>query len=383
MKKVLKIFLLLISFITFINLMSVKAEDGLIKNSKSAIAIDATSGNVLYDYNSKELRYPASTTKIMSLCVIMDALDSGKISMSQVLTTSEYAASMGGSQIFLSVGEKMTVKDLLYAVVIASANDATVVLAEAIAGTEDNFVKMMMNKASELNLISTTFKNATGLHSEGHVTTANELAIIARELINKHGDTILPISSTYESYLRQDTEKPFWLVNTNKLIKQDSTIDGLKTGWTNQAGYCLVCTKNQNGMRIITVVMGGETSKGRNADTLSLMNYVYSNYDVQLISPKGAIVQTETDLLTKPSVYNIVLSQDVSRVIPKGSSGGVVTYEIELDKNKINNNYVTDIGKLKVYIDNKLYTTVDLNLEEKVEKKNFFEMFVEILKNIL
>lgn len=360
----------------------INAADEIIQNAKSGIAIEKETGKILYAYDENTIRFPASTTKIMTLKLIFDAIKNKKLSLDQTLVTSEYAASMGGSQIYLSPKEEMKVSDLLKAVVIASANDAAVVLAEAVAGTEANFVKLMNDEVAKLGLKNTNFKNATGLHDDNHYTTAHDLAFIARNLLIHYEDEIIPLSSTYEAYLRQNTDNPFWLVNTNKLIKGNNGIDGLKTGWTHQAGYCLVATKKENGMRVITVVMGAENVEKRSADTMALMNYAYANYDKQLISPKGSIVETKEDLLYNPSIYNIVLSQDISRIIKKNDTGGVVTYEMVLDKDKLNNPNAKTIGKLKVYIDNKLYTEVDLELREKVKKNNFFELFFSVLENI-
>lgn len=385
MKKIIQIgmiFLFLCSFVYTTKV--VEAKDDVVKNSKSGIVIELDTGETMYEYNADNIRTPASTTKVMTIKLVMDALHNNQLSANQMLTTSEYASSMGGSQIYLAPGEQMSVSDLLKAVVIASANDAAVVLAEAIAGTEENFVQMMNNEAARLEMKNTHYNNATGLHIDNHYTTARDLSTIARELLLQYEDEILPLTSTYEDYLRKDTDKPFWLVNTNKLIKGSTGIDGLKTGWTTQAGYCLVATKKQNGMRVITVVMGAENVNDRTADTLALMNYAFANYDKQLISPKGAIVETQENILHKPSVYNIVLSQDISRIIKKTDTGGLITYQIELDKDKLQGGNVKEgIGKLHVYIDNKLYRTIDLDLDEKVKKTNFFELFVSVLEAIL
>lgn len=386
MKKILKICLLVFSFISifaFKYVEKVKATDNIVKNSISGIAIEVETGDILYEYNSNELREPASTTKIMSIKLVLDALNDGVLKLNQVLTTSEYASSMGGSQIYLTAGEQMSVNDLLKASVIASANDAVVVLAEAIAGTEENFVSKMNEEAKRLNMNNTKFVNATGLPEKGHFTTAHDLAIISRELLLKYENIIIPYTSTYEDYLRKDTANPFWLVNTNKLIKKGVGIDGLKTGWTTQAGYCLAATKEENGMRIVTIVMGAKTIEDRNSDTIALMNYCFANYDKQIISPKGSIVQTEENILYTPSVYNIILSQDISRIVRKNSSGGIITYEIVIDKDKIDKNALEGIGQIKVYIDNKLYQVVDLDLKEKVEKSSFIELFLNVLNNLL
>lgn len=233
MKKILKFIISICLFITLILVCSnneVSAEDSLIKNAKSAIAIEVSTGEILYEYNANAVREPASTTKLMTIKLIMDALDSGKIKLNQLITTSEYASSMGGSQIYLSAGEQMSVNDLLKATIIASANDAAVALAEAVSGTEDNFVKEMNAEAKRLGMNNTNYVNATGLHNVNHVTTAYDLAIISRELLLNYEDKIIPYTSTYEDYLRTDTNNPFWLVNTNKLIKKGIGVDGLKTG---------------------------------------------------------------------------------------------------------------------------------------------------------
>ncbi len=367
----------------FCNKIWVHAEDNLLKSAKSGIVIELDTGDILYEYKMDEVRFPASTTKIMTIKLIMDAIHDGKLKHDQLITTSEYASSMGGSQIYLAPNEQMTVDDLLKAVVIASANDAAVALAEAVAGTEELFVKKMNEEAINLGMKNTHYLNATGLHEEGHVTTAHDLSIIARELLAKYGDEIIPLSSMYETYLRKDTDKPFWLVNTNKLIKGKNEIDGLKTGWTNQAGYCLVATKKANGMRIISVVMGAPTVDGRNQDTINLLNYTFANFEKQLISPKGSIVQTEENILMNPSIYNIVLSQDIARMIEKNAKDGIINYEIRIDDQKITSGEGQKIGKLYVYIDDKLYKIIDLELKEKVKKSNFLELFAIIFSKIL
>ena len=384
MNKIFKIcaFIIVISLITT-SLMIANANDDLIKYSKSGIVIECSTGDVLYEKDADEIRYPASTTKIMTIKLVLDAINDGLINKNQILTTSEYAASMGGSQIFLAQNEQMSVEDLLKAVVIASANDAAVVLAEAISGTETLFVKKMNDEAARLKMSNTKYKNVTGLHDEEHVTTSRDLSIISRELLIKYEDQILPLSSTYEDYLRKDTNSPFWLVNTNKLIKSKYNIDGLKTGWTNEAGYCLVATKKENNMRVISVVMGADTPTNRNDDVVHLFNYAYATFEKLLISPKGAIVKTEENLLYNPSIYNIVLSQDIARIVKKSSNEGIITYELVIEKDINNKTNGTKIGKMNVYIDDKLYQVVDVELKDIVKKSSFIELFLTIINNIL
>lgn len=234
-------------------------DDGLLTDGKSAILIEASTGKVLYQKNAHDRYAPASMTKIMSMILIMEAIEDGKLKWTDTLVASEHAASMGGSQIFLQPNEKMKVKDLFKAVAIGSANDATVVFAENIAGTEENFVKKMNAKAKELGLKDTNFKNAVGLDEANHYSSAYDMARMAQELV-KH-EKIFEFTTIYEDYLRQNTDNKFWLVNTNKLIKTYEGADGLKTGYTKEAGYCLTATANKNRMRLIATIMGASDSK--------------------------------------------------------------------------------------------------------------------------
>ena len=235
----------------------VKGEElNLAENAKSAILIEASTGEVLYSKNPDQKLAPASMTKIMSLILIMENIENGNLKWNDIVVVSKNAASMGGSQIFLEQNEMMSVEDLVKGICVASGNDATVAMAEKIAGTEAAFVKLMNDKANKLGLKNTHFVNATGLDAEGHYSSARDMSIMARELV-KH-QKILEFSSIYEDYLRKNTSNSFWLVNTNKLVKFYSYIDGLKTGYTGDAGYCLTATGKKRDLRLISVVMGEE-----------------------------------------------------------------------------------------------------------------------------
>ena len=224
---------------------SVHAEDlNLAENAKSAILIEASTGEVLYSKNANEKLAPASMTKMMALILIIENIEKGNLKWNDTVVVSKNAASMGGSQIFLEANEMMSVEDLIKGICVASGNDATVALAEKIAGTEASFVKLMNEKAKSLGLKDTHFVNSTGLDAEGHYSSAHDMAMMARELV-KH-PKILEFSSIYEDYLRKNTSNSFWLVNTNKLVKFYSYIDGLKTGYTGDAGYCLTATMEKN-----------------------------------------------------------------------------------------------------------------------------------------
>ena len=234
---------------------TVARADELVSDGKAAVLIEAQTGNVLYEKNAHEQFAPASMTKMMSMYLILEAINNDSLKWDEVIRVSEHAASLGGSQVFLKPGEEMSVKDLFKSVAIASANDAVTALAERVAGTEEKFVEKMNEKAKELGMENTEFKNPTGLSTEGHLTTAYDMSIIGRHLVQDYPE-ITEFSGLYEDYIRQDTESPFWLVNTNKLLKYVDGVDGLKTGYTKEAGYCLTATANRDDMRVIAVVMG-------------------------------------------------------------------------------------------------------------------------------
>lgn len=384
MKKVFIGFLFLINLI-IVNTTFIKAEE-LVNDVKSAILMEVETGKVLYEYNSRERRVPASTTKVMSIKLVLDAVKSKRITMDQIITTSEHASSMGGSQIFLSVSEKMSVEDLFKSMVIASANDATVALAEAISGSEEFFVSLMNDECKKLGLKDTHFINSTGLPTSNHYTSCYDLAVISRSLLLEHEEEIIPVSSRYEDYIREGTDKRFWLVNTNKLLKQYNGIDGLKTGWTEDAGYCLVSTMKKDGMRLISVVMGGTTAKLRNKDTISLMNYGFSNYEKVIINKKNTVISVEEDLMIDPSVYHIVLSEDVSVVVSKSEKESVlknIKQVININKDNIKKYNNELVGTIDTYLNDQLISSIDLKLEEKISKPKFFKLLLEVIKKIL
>ena len=236
--------------------------------AKSAILIDQATGNVLYDYNSDEQEAPASLTKIMSLILIFENLENGNLTEDEMLTCSKYANSINGSQIWLDEGEEMSVKDLLKAVIISSANDATVVLAEKIAGSEANFVNLMNERAKIMGLKYTRFENCTGLDADGHLTTAREVSILARELL-KHKE-IFKYTTIWMDQLRDGKTE---LVNTNRLIRFYPGANGLKTGTSDNAGCCLTASATRDGLSLISVVMGAQNTEDRFEMSKQLLNY--------------------------------------------------------------------------------------------------------------
>ncbi|MBQ3018640.1 MAG: D-alanyl-D-alanine carboxypeptidase, partial [Clostridia bacterium] len=285
MKKVISlafaIFIIAGSMIFPTNALSIK-EPGFDLNCKSATLIDANTKTVLYSKNSSEALPPASVTKVMTLLLVFEAISAGKLKYDDILTVSENASSMGGSQIFLEPGEKMSVDDLLKSVIIASANDAALTLAEHVAGSEEAFVEMMNNRASELKMVSTHFENVTGLDDDAinHLTSSNDIAIMSCELLKYE-----KVSEYATIWMDTVRNGEFGLTNTNRLIRYYSGITGLKTGYTSKAGYCVSASAKRGNLHLVAVIMGAETSNERNNAATKLLDYGFSNYSIYSDKP--------------------------------------------------------------------------------------------------
>lgn len=356
-------------------------DDNLLSDGKSAILIEATTGKIIYEKNVHERYAPASMTKIMSMILIMEEIEKGNLKWNETLTTSSNASSMGGSQIFLQANEKMSVKDLFKGVAIGSANDATVVFAERIAGTEDKFVEKMNQKAKELGLKDTNFKNATGLDEANHYSSAYDMAFMARELV-KH-EKIFEFTTIYEDYLRQNTDNKFWLVNTNKLIKTYEGADGLKTGYTKEAGYCLTATANKNRMRLIGTIMGASDSKTRNSNMMTLLDYGYNSYEMQVEVKKGDVISNKKITKAKNQNVKIVPKKDASVLIKRGEEKEALNYEIKLDKIKLPLKKGQRVGILKLKDGNKVVSKVELTVKNDIKKASIIEIYRRSLKSII
>lgn len=374
MKKVIFISIFLFS------LCIVNAEE-ITPNAKSSILIESSTGKILYEKNSNEKFAPASMTKMMSLLLIMENIDNGNLKMDEVIKVSKNASSMGGSQIFLKENEQMTVEDLLKGITIGSANDATVALAERIAGTEDAFVKLMNDKVKELNLKNTNFKNCTGLDEINHYSSAYDMSIIAKELV-KH-KTILEFSSIYETYLRKGTENEFWLVNTNKLVRFYNGVDGLKTGYTDEAGYCLTATINKDNMRVIAVVMGEPTSNVRNDEVSNLIDYGYNLYQREIYLTKEEVLDTVPIEKGNDKTVNIVTIEDASIINKKGHKIGEITYELDIKNIKAPIKKGEIVGSVIIKEDGKEIIKTNVTVNETVEKASFITLFLRNLNEIL
>jgi len=378
-KLILNILIILIFSFNF----SYANEIDLAPNAKSAILIDMDTATIIYKKNSNQPLPPASMTKIMTLLLIMDALEQGKISLQDKVRISENAASMGGSQVFLEVGEDITVEELLKAIAIVSANDAAVAMAEHVAGSLEVFIQMMNEKAKELKLENTVFKNVTGLPEEGHFSSAKDMAIMARELL-KYQD-ITKYTKIYQDYIRKDTSSPFWLVNTNKLVRFYEGADGLKTGYTAEAKYCLTATAKKGDFRVIAVIMGAPSSKIRNKEISQMLDYAFNQYTNHIIYKKGDIVTNVKVIRGSKNDVAVSPPLQASILIKKGEKISDYKFELNIVQNKF---APVKKGEVLGYLevknkDNNIIQKYPLIANENVEKANFWQLLKNSTKKLL
>lgn len=359
----------------------IKADTDLAPNAKSAILIEASTGKVIYEKNSHEKLAPASMTKMMSMLVIIENIEKGIIGWDDMVTASSNASGMGGSQILLETGEQMSVSDLFKGIAVASGNDAVVALAEAIAGTEEGFVNMMNEKGKELGLKDTVFKNPHGLDDANHYSSAYDMMLIAKELV-KH-ERVMEYTSIYEDYLRKGTEKELWLVNTNKLTRFYPGVDGLKTGFTETAGYCLTATAQKNGMRLIAVVMGEADSKVRNSEVSAMLDYGFAQYKVSELLNKETIISKIEIEKGKAKEIEIVPIENVTRVGKKTEKIGKITYNLHIDSVKAPIQVGDKVGTLDVLEDGKVIQKIGVTVKKEVKKANFIDLFLRYLGDML
>ena len=376
MKKILLILLLLLL------IPNVKAETlEFGQNAKSVVLMETSTGEIIYAKNENEKLSPASMTKMMSLLLIMENIEKGVIKLDDIVTVSENASSMGGSQILLETNEKMSVDDLIKGITIASGNDAVVALAEKIAGTEQGFVAMMNKKAKELGLKNTNFKNSHGLDTANHYSSALDMATIARELV-KH-QKILEYSSVYETYLRENTDRPIWLVNTNKLVRFYDGVDGLKTGYTSSAGYCLTATAKRDNMRIIAVAMGEPDATTRNKEITEMLDYMFAQYEIETLLSTTTSIKTVTNNHTKDIVIDIYPKEDITSLNKKIEGKKNITYNIVLNKIKDKIQIGEVIGKVEVIENNKVINEVELTVNKEIKKASLLDIITRNIKALL
>ena len=362
---------------TEVNSESIDAGNFLNIESESAILVEQTTGEVLYEKNSHEKLRPASVTKIMTLLIIMEALDRGDISLETLIPCSEKAESMGGSQIWLNAKESLSVHDMLKAICVVSANDCTVALAEYIAGSEELFVKMMNDKAKELGMNDTTFKNCHGIDEDDHLTSSYDISIMSRELLEKH-PLIKDYTTIWMDTLRDGKSE---LVNTNRLIRTYEGATGLKTGSTSLALYNLSASATRNNLSLIAVVLRAPTPNLRFSEAKLLLDYGFNTYTFKQLSNKGEYVQNISVSKGTLNNVNLVFEND-SGVILKKSDSNNITQEIILnDTIEAPINYGDILGKVNFYNNNYYIKTVNLIAETNIKKKSLINMFEHISYN--
>ena len=371
------LFLLLLLFPIVVNAEGIN----LAENAKSAILIDASTGKVLYEKNADEPLAPASMTKLASMLLIMEAIDNGSLKLTDEVTISQEAASMGGSQVFLEANEVYTVDQLLKGIAIASGNDAVVAMAEKIAGSEEAFVQMINERLQEIGAINTTFLNAHGLDTEGHVSTARDMAIIAYNLL-KH-PKILDYTSVYEEYLEKNDGTKTWLVNTNKLVRFYDGVDGLKTGYTANAGYCLTATAKKKDLRLISVVMGEETPEKRSSDTVKMLNYGFNTFKLHTIKKKNEVLGKVRVEHGKKDSADIVLKDDATELLKNTDAVKEYTFNIKVGIIKAPVNKNDKVGIVEIIDqDGNIIDEVDLTVKENIKKANIIDYLIRNVKVI-
>ena len=369
----------IILFILLLFPIFVKAED-LTPNAESGILIEYSTGKILYSKKIDEKLAPASMTKIMTLLLIMEAVEEGKINLDDNISISTNASSMGGSQVFLDPNTEMKAEELIKSIAIASANDSAVAMAEAISGTTANFVSRMNSRRKELGCKNTNFKNVHGLDEEGHYSTAYDMSLIARELL-KH-EQILKYTSTYEAYLNKPNGTSTWMVNTNKLIKYYTGLDGLKTGFTKTAGYCLTSTAKRNDMRLISVVMKEPSSQVRNSETISLLNYGFSNYKIKTILKKDQKLGTIEVQNGKKELADITILEDATN-LESINDNKEYSFNIVTDKVKAPLKKGDKVGTLELTEQGTIIKRLNITVKENIPKANIWDLYKRNFKSII
>ena len=352
-------------------------------NSESALLLDYNSGEVLYEKNSHTKLKPASMTKMMGLYLVMEAIENNEIKLSDKVKCSLEASKIGGSQIYLKENEEMTIDDLIKSVCIASANDAMYLLGETVSGSNESFINLMNEKAKEFELKNTSFTNVMGFDDENHYSTSFDMGIIAHNLLKEYSDLILKYTSMTEDYLRKDEPNPFWLVNTNKLLGDYDGMDGLKTGYTHEAGYCLTATSKRDNLRLIAVTMNAKTIKERSNDIKSLLNYGYKNYKSVKVFSKDELFMPMKFINSKNELDNIYIKEDIYITLKKEEPNNSYeyTYTINLNTAPIDKNKV--IGTIEIYNSSGSIFIGELYLKDDIQLISWYEYFINVLKSLI
>lgn len=354
----------------------------LASNAKSGIIMEPTTNKVIFEKNSHERLEPASMTKMMTLLLTFEALDNGKISLDDMVHISKVAAAMGGSQMFLEENSNIRLEEIIKGVSIASANDGAVALAEYIGGSVENFVNMMNQKIADLGLTDTHFTNPHGLHADNHYSSAYDMAIIAANLISH--EKILEYTSIYEDYFNKPDGSRTWLVNTNKLTRYYEGVDGLKTGYTKEAGYCLTATAKKNNIRYITVLMGEPTSDLRSSEITSMLNYAFNSFKLNTIISKSQELGNVYIDKSKEKTVKIVTKKDITELISKEKESPNYTYNLKIDKLKAPLKKGTKVGTVEI-LDNEglIVREEEVTIESDITKSSFIGMVLENFLTII
>lgn len=378
MRKIISIFLIILVFTA-----PMLSFGELEINSTAAILMDYNTGDIIFNINEDVELPPASITKIMTLLLTMEAIDRNNLSFEDEFVISDYASSMGGTQIYLEPGEVQNIEDLVKAVCIRSANDAAVALAEAVGGSYEVFIKMMNDRASELNMNNTNFVNATGLPAENHYTSAYDVSLVTRELLNH--EKIIEYLTIYmeDIYVGKDKDDLQTMVNTNRLVRNYDGITGVKTGSTNEAGYCLSASAIRDNMHLIAVVLGAEDSTNRFNDASKLLDYGFATYDSILLDRKDNIIAQVPIEKGDLEYIDLSLARDSYALVLKSQ-------EYEIDKELITPDLILPpieagdtVGELKVYINDKEVDSIELISKVDVKESNYLNLLKKTIRTFI
>lgn len=361
----------------------IHAESDLTPQAKASILMDFDSGEILYEKNMHESMYPASMTKMMSLYLVLRAIHQGAFQWEDLVSASKHAASLGGSQIYLEEGEQMSVLDLFKASTVASANDAITALAEKVSGSESAFVELMNETALSFGCADTHFVNPTGLHDDQHVSSAYDMALIARHLIEEGQDELLQYTSLLEDYIREDTDQKFWLVNTNKMLRSYEGMDGLKTGYTSESLYCITVTAQRDGLRLIAVVMHEPDKTTRSSEAAALLDYGFASMQMTEILAKHELKEQlqidkgvpELLSITNQDAIKVTHRKD-EEIVETGRSFTLYDNHLPIEKGDC-------VGEMTIEFSNGKRCVTKLIAEESIDKMSFLTMMMRCFEIVL
>lgn len=353
----------------------------LAPNARSAVLLDADTGAIIFEKNGHDKLPPASITKVMTMLLIMEAIERGQLKWTEQVSVSENAASKGGSQIFLEPGEQMSVRDMLKGIAIGSANDASAAMAEKLGGTEQRFAQMMNARAKELGMNDTKFQNSNGLPVADHYSSAHDIALMSRELL-KHPE-ITKFTGLYQDYLRQGSKKPFWLVNTNKLVRFYPGLDGLKTGFTSEARFCLTATAKRENFRVIAVVMGAPDTKIRNAEISQMLDYAFAQFTNKVFYKKGQVIAKLRVEKGDPEYISIRARHPISMMLKKGENSNGIRKVIKWRSIQVPIKKGQVLGTMEFHKEGRKVASLELVSSSDIGRASFWSSVKRVLEDTL